>query len=71
MPRQVVAQAQLVDESDSVLVALKEVVIELLEPRSVGSGWLESPGQASGHGLALQDRHVVPTLRQAQRGGEA
>ena len=71
MPLQVVAQAQLLDEPDGVRVALEEVVIELLEPRAVRSGRLESPGQAAGHRLALQDRHLVPTLRQPQRGGQA
>ena len=68
-PKQLVAQAQLVDQPDGVAVRLEQVVVEAVEPDPRLD--LEARGQPAGERLALEDDHLVAALRQAQCDGQA
>ena len=60
------------DERGDVPVRTKDMVIELLEPGSVRlAANAEACGQAPWDRLALEDRHRIPPLHEAQGQGEA
>jgi hypothetical protein len=67
VPDEIGAKPELFDELDCMPIGLEEVVVELLEPGTVGSCRLEARGQASGEWLPLEDGHVVAALDQPQR----
>jgi hypothetical protein len=52
------------------MVALEEVVIELLEPRPVIAGWPKAGCQPSRNSLALEDANLMAALHQAQGGSQ-
>jgi hypothetical protein len=62
VPRQVVPQSELVDQANSVVVTPKEVVIELLEPRTARATGLEAGRQPSRDGFTLEDRNEGSAL---------
>ena len=66
MPGQVIPKPELVDETDGVAIRLEEVVVELLEPRTVRSRRLEPARQPASQGFALEHGDLV-----AARGGDA
>ena len=67
-PEQVVADADLLDQGDDLAIALKEVMVEVLDR---GAGDREGVGLAAEALAALPERDLMPLLREAEGGGQS